>query len=58
MSIHPTRDAGAAVFRNRHEAGRVLSELLSAYQDHDDQEVRDALPCLQWPQGFARFVAA
>ncbi|WP_173010214.1 erythromycin esterase family protein [Mycolicibacterium sp. P9-64] len=36
MSVHPTRDANAAVFRNRREAGRVLGELLSAYQGRDD----------------------
>ncbi|MDX1890739.1 erythromycin esterase family protein [Mycolicibacterium sp. 050158] len=36
MSIQPVRDTGAAVFRNRHEAGRVLSELLGAYQGRQD----------------------
>jgi erythromycin esterase-like protein/predicted phosphoribosyltransferase len=36
MSLHPVRDANAAVFRNRREAGRVLGELLSAYEDRDD----------------------
>jgi erythromycin esterase-like protein/predicted phosphoribosyltransferase len=36
MSINPVRDANAAVFRNRQEAGRVLGELLSAYRDRAD----------------------
>lgn len=36
MSLHPVRDSNAAVFRNRQEAGRVLGDLLSAYQDRDD----------------------
>lgn len=36
MSIQPVRDSNAAVFRNRREAGRVLGDLLSAYQHHDD----------------------
>ncbi len=36
MSIHPARDAGTAVFRNRTEAGRILGDLLSAYADRDD----------------------
>jgi len=36
MSLQPVRDANAAVFRNRREAGRVLGELLSAYQGRDD----------------------
>lgn len=36
MTINPAPGANAAVFRNRYEAGRVLGELLSAYQDRDD----------------------
>lgn len=36
MTIHPSRDASAAVFRDRREAGRVLADLLTAYQGRDD----------------------
>ncbi len=36
MSTHPVHDAGAAVFRSRREAGRVLGDLLSAYEGRDD----------------------
>jgi erythromycin esterase-like protein/predicted phosphoribosyltransferase len=36
MTIHPSRDASAAVFRDRGEAGRVLADLLTAYQGRDD----------------------
>lgn len=36
MSTNPVRDASAAVFRNRQEAGRVLADLLSAYRGRDD----------------------
>ncbi|GLP82769.1 erythromycin esterase family protein [Mycobacterium antarcticum] len=32
----PARDARAAVFRSRDEAGRVLGDLLSAYEGRDD----------------------
>lgn len=36
MTIRPGRDASAAVFRDRSEAGRVLADLLTAYQNRDD----------------------
>ncbi|CAN5884530.1 erythromycin esterase family protein [soil metagenome] len=36
MTIHPSRDASAAVFRDRAEAGRVLADLLTSYRDRDD----------------------
>lgn len=36
MTIHPSKDASAAVFRDRREAGRILADLLSAYQGRDD----------------------
>ncbi|HYO02975.1 MAG TPA: erythromycin esterase family protein [Mycobacterium sp.] len=36
MTTHPNRDTGAAVFRSRQEAGRILGDLLSAYEGRDD----------------------
>ena len=35
MTLNPVH-GGAAVFRSRFEAGRVLGELLNAYQGRDD----------------------
>lgn len=36
MSLESVHGENGAVYRNRNEAGRVLGELLSAYEDRDD----------------------
>lgn len=36
MSVHHVRHTSSAVFADRREAGRVLGDVLSAYQDHEN----------------------